>query len=418
MNRLRSRVSRVLILGAVVLAALALTSVRQQSTPSGADWPQWRGPKRDGSVLAALPATWPASLSKRWEVEVGSGYSSPVIAGNRVVVHARQGEQEIVRALDLASGKELWRAEYAAPYTVNPAARAHGPGPKSTPAIANGRVFAFGIGGVFSAYDLATGKLLWRVPAPAVLPEYGTAMSPLVDGSVVIAHVGGLNNGALTAFDAATGTPKWRWTGDGPGYGSPIVATIGGTRQLIAQTQKLMVGLDAANGALLWQLPFTTSFNQNSITPVVYQDLVVFSGLDNGITAVRLRRNGSQWTAEPAWKNDQASLFMSSAFVNGATLYGLSQRNRGQLFALDLLSGKTSWTTQGREGENASLMGNRSYLLVSTTNGELLVARAGAEKFDEVRRYKVSESALWAHPAITTGMVVVKDTQKVICWRF
>ena len=128
---------------------------------------------------AALPAQWPEALKKRWEIPVGTGHASPVVSGNRVVVIAREGDQEIVRALDVASGKEIWRAAYPAPYTVNPAARSHGPGPKSTPAIAGGRVFTFGIGGILSAFDLASGKLIWRVPAPAVLPQYGTATSPL-----------------------------------------------------------------------------------------------------------------------------------------------------------------------------------------------------------------------------------------------
>ena len=134
------------------------------------DWPQWRGPSRDGSVLAALPTQWPEALKKRWETPVGAGHASPVVSGNRVVVIAREGEQEIVRALDLASGKEIWRAANHAPYTINSAAWAHGAGPKSTPAIAGGRVFTFGIGGILSAFDLASGTLLWRVPAPAVLP--------------------------------------------------------------------------------------------------------------------------------------------------------------------------------------------------------------------------------------------------------
>ena len=143
------------------------------------DWPQWRGPSRDGSVGAALPAQWPEALKKRWEIPVGAGHASPVVSGNRVVVIAREGDQEIVRALDVASGKEIWRAAYPAPYTVNSAAWSHGAGPKSTPAIAGGRVFTLGIGGILSAFDLASGKLIWRVPAPAVLPQYGTATSPL-----------------------------------------------------------------------------------------------------------------------------------------------------------------------------------------------------------------------------------------------
>src|SRR6187431_3407629 len=145
------------------------------ATAQGQDWPQWRGPNRDGSIGAALPAQWPEALTKRWETPVGIGHASPVVSGNRVVVIGREGDQEIVRALDVASGKEIWRAAYPAPYTVNPAAWSHGAGPKSTPAIAGGRVFTFGITGILSAFDLASGKLIWRRPAPAVLPDYGAA---------------------------------------------------------------------------------------------------------------------------------------------------------------------------------------------------------------------------------------------------
>src|SRR5687768_4161548 len=234
-----------------------------------------------------MPASWPAALTKRWEIAVGAGHSSPVVSGDRVILHARQGEKEITRAVALSTGKELWRDEYAAPYAVNSAARAHGAGPKSTPAVAAGRVFTFGIGGILSALDLKTGKLLWRTPPPALLPDFGTAMSPIVDGPLVIAHMGGVNSGALTAFDAATGKTRWQWKGDGPAYASPVIATIGGTRHVITQTQKSIVSVDAASGALLWQTPFTTPYEQNSVTPVVSGDLVVYSGLDHGVTAVR-----------------------------------------------------------------------------------------------------------------------------------
>jgi outer membrane protein assembly factor BamB len=397
-----------------LVAGVAL-SLAQTTLPSS-DWPQWRGPRRDGSIGAQLPAEWPAALTKRWEVVAGAGHSSPIVAGNRVVVFTRQNDREVTRALDLATGREIWRDEYAAPYTVNSAARAHGPGPKSTPALAGGRVFTFGIGGVLSALDLATGKVFWRTNPPAVLPEYGTAGSPLVDGGVVIAHMGGRDGGAMTAFDAATGAVRWRWDGDGPGYGSPIIATLAGGRQLIAQTQKFLVGLNPGSGALLWRVPFTTSYNQNAITPVVAGNLVINSGLEKPVTAFRIQRSGSEWTAEPASTVDQASLYMSSAVVIGSTLYGLSHRNQGQLFALDPSSGKLLWTTKGREGENASLMGNRSWLLVSTTNGELIVARPSASKFDEVRRYQVSDSALWAHPAVAPRSILVKGVEKVVCW--
>src|SRR6185436_7314168 len=360
------------------------------------------------------PAEWPGALTKRWEAPVGTGHASPVVSGNRVVVIARQGDQEIVRALDVASGKEIWRAAYPAPYEINSAAWAHGAGPKSTPAIAGGRVFTFGIGGILSAFDLASGKLIWRVPAPAVLPQYGTATSPLVDGTSVIAHVGGYDSGALTSFDAATGKPRWQWKGDGPGSGSPIIATFGGVRQVIAQTQRLLVGLNASTGTLLWQVPSTDDFDQNAFTPVVFQDLLINAGIDQPLTAFRLKVVDGKWIGETAWTNPQTPMFMSTPVIIGGTIYGLTQRGRGQFVAIDAATGKTLWNTQGREGENASILGSRSWLLASTTDGNLVVARANPQKYEEVRRYQIAQSALWAYPAITGSSLIVKDVDKVI----
>ena len=416
--------SRALLLLAV-LTALAgagggevVSQAQEKPAATGTDWPQWRGPRRDGSVDAALPAQWPEALKKRWETPVGAGHASPVVSGNRVVVIAREGEHEIVRALDVASGKEAWRAAYPAPHVVHPAAQSHGPGPKSTPAIGGGRVFTFGIGGVLSAFDLASGRLLWRVPAPSVLPQYGTATSPLIDGTSVIAHLGGEENGALTSFDAASGKPRWQWAGDGPGYGSPIIATFGGVRQVIAQTQKLLVGLNASNGAVLWQLPFTTDFDQNAFTPIVFQDLLINAGLDQPLTAIRPKLDGGKWIAETVWTNLQTPMFMSSPVLIGATIYGLTLRSKGQFVAIEATSGKTLWNTQGREGENASVLGSRSWLLASTTEGNLVVARANPQKYEEVRRYQIAQSELWAHPAITGNSIIIKDVDKVICWSF
>lgn len=417
-------INRALVVWAVLTAmaasggAEAISQAQQKPAAPGTDWPQWRGPRRDGSIDAALPAQWPEALKQRWEIPVGIGHASPVVAGDRIVVIAREGEQEIVRALDVASGKEAWRAAYPVPFTVNPAAQSHGAGPKSTPAIAGGRVFTFGISGILSAFDLASGTLLWRLPAPAVLPQYGTATSPLIDGTRVIVHVGGADNGALTSFDAATGKPRWQWTGDGPGYGSPIIATFGGVRQVIAQTQKFVVGLDASSGALLWQLPFTTDFDQNAFTPIVFQDVLINAGLDHPLTAVRPKLDRGKWVVETVWTNLQTPMFMSSPVLIGGTIYGLTMRNKGQFVAIDAASGKLLWNTQGREGENASMISHRSWLLASTTDGHLVVARANPEKYEEVRRYQVAESATWAHPAITGNSIIVKDVDKVICWSF
>jgi outer membrane protein assembly factor BamB len=177
-----------------------------------------------------------------------------------------------------------------------------------------------------------------------------------------------------------------------------------------------VVGVDATNGQLLWQLPFKTAYDQNAVTPVVVRDTVIYSGLDSGTTAVRIIRKGSTWLTAPAWKNEQVSMYMSSPIVDGSTLYGLSHRNRGQFFAIDLKSGKTWWTSPGREGENASIVLAGSLLLISTTSAELIVARSNPARFDEIKRYSIADSAVWAHPAIAGNVIVVKDVDKVICW--
>lgn len=215
--------------------ALVLAVLKAPLPPP--DWPQWRGPWRNGEAMAlAKRAEWPQALKAAWKVEVGAGHSAPVVSGGRVYQFSRQGEQETLQALDLATGARVWSQSYPAPYRMNPAASSHGPGPKATPAVADGRVFTFGIAGVLSAFDAASGRVLWRrdfgQEYGATSPLFGSAQSPLVDGARVIVHVGGPGSGALTAFDAATGATAWSWKGDGPAYASPVTAQIGGLRQV------------------------------------------------------------------------------------------------------------------------------------------------------------------------------------------
>jgi outer membrane protein assembly factor BamB len=385
-------------------------------TPAAA-WAQWRGPARDGVASTfTVPATWPAQLTRKWEVPAGAGHASPLIAGSRVILHSRQGNREVVAAHDLDTGKQIWQQGVEAPYTMNPAATGHGPGPKSTPAIADGRVFTFGISGIFSAHDLATGKLLWRKNAPPAPPEFGTASSPIVDGTNVIVFLGGQNAGALTAMDAATGAVKWEWKGDGPGYSSPVIGTFGGTRQVIVQSQNKLVAVGAADGRLLWEVAIKTPYEQNSVTPLVVGDHVISAGLENPTMAYRPTRTGTQWAATPAWRNEAVSMYMSSPALSGSTLFGLSNKNRGQFFAIDAATGKTLWTTKGREAENASIVRAGDYLLMATTNSELIVARANPARYEEVKRYVVADSAMWAHPAFAGRTIIVKDVNKLIAW--
>jgi len=399
---------------ATIFSGLLLTTSVWAQAPS---WPQWRGAARDGVATFDAPRAWPASLTKVWEAQVGVGHSSPVIAGGKVVVHTREGAREVVRAFDLVTGKGLWQEAYDAPYQVNPAAQLHGPGPKSTPAIAGGRVFTLGISGVLSAFDLESGKVLWRTPAAQPQTTYGTATSPIVDGDRVIAFMGGHDKGAFTAFEAATGTVRWRWTGDGPGYASPVVAELGGTRQFVTQSQNRLVGISATDGALLWQVPLRTSFDQNSVTPLVVNGLVISSGLETPTIAYRVTRASAGWQAQEVWRNEQVSLYMSSPAATAQAIVGLSHRNRGQFVALDPATGKMLWSTRGREADHASIIRAGEWLLLSTTNSELIIARALPARLEEVKRYAIADSPTWAHPAVAGRTIVVKDVERVIVWK-
>jgi outer membrane protein assembly factor BamB len=400
-----------------VLAWLVLSLAAVHAAGAPGSWSQWRGPNRDGTTTAfAAPASWPPALAERWRTKVGLGHASPVIEGGRVYVHARQGDREVVTALDLETGRQVWSDAYEAPYRINPAAAAHGPGPKSTPAATGGALFTFGISGILTAYDTATGKVRWRTRPVQDQPVFGTATSPLVDGAHVIVHVGGQESGALTAFDAATGEVRWRWTGGAPAYASPVIATFGGVRQLVTQSRTHVVGVAAADGRLLWEIPFTTPYDQNAVTPLVLGDTVIYSGLSGGTTAVRPRREGQRWTVAPVWKNDEVALYMTSPVAQGTTLFGLSHRNRGQFFALDAETGKTLWTTRGREADNAALVAIGGAILALTTNSELIVLRPSATAFEEVRRYDVAPTPTWAHPALDGRRIVVKDQDSVIAW--
>lgn len=394
-----------------VSVSLWLTS----DTVAAQQWPQWRGPARDGVAQATAPAAWPAALTRKWKIPVGSGYSTPIVVDTRVFVHARDAEQETVTAYDVETGRQIWRDGYPAPYRVNQAAAAHGPGPKSSPAWAQGRLYTIGISGILSCYDAASGRVIWRKQPSPEQPIYGVATSPVVVDGVVWAFVGGTAKGALVGLDAVTGVVRRQWTGGAPAYASPVVATLAGVRQLVTQSRAHVVGV-GLDGKLLWQIPIESPYDQNSVTPIVVGDLVVFSALSNPTTAVRIGRSGPTFTPQEVWKNTDVSMYMSTAVVAGDALVGLGQRNRGQFFAIDWKTGRTLWTTRGRETDNAALIRVPGYTLIQTTEGELIVARDSATAFDVVKRYDVAESATWAHPALAGKRLLVRDANSLTLW--
>lgn len=403
------------LIGMIVFVALVAETAGQG--PS-ADWPQWRGPNRDGALAAfTAPASWPDLLTQKWKVEVGSGYATPLVVGNRLYLFSRQGENEVMSALDPESGKAIWQTRYPASFTMNSAAARHGPGPKSTPVFTNGRLYSIGMTGIVTAFDATTGKQLWQKPGSSVVPMYTShSFSPLVDRGLVVFHVGGHNQGALTAFDANTGDAKWSWNGDGPGYGSPIVADLGGTRQIVAITQAKVVGVDAATGTLLWERPFVSPNFTNSITPILYGQMLIISGNGGPAVAFSVRRQNNQWVTENVWENADVPFRMSNGVIVRDALFSLSTRNMGQYFSVDAKTGKTLWTSEARQAGNAAIVSAGDLVFSLEDDGELVVFRSSPAAFEQVRRYKVAESDTWTQPAISGNRVFVKDVSTLALW--
>lgn len=379
------------------------------------DWPQWRGPHRDGVAIGfPEPKAWPEKLTLKWKVAVGEGHASPVVADGRIYVHTRQGDREVVTALRPENGQTVWQEGYAAPYTMNPAATSHGKGVKSTPVVQDGRIFTFGIAGTLSCFDAKTGKPQWRKEFGS--PDFGVATSPVVDGGMVIVHVGGETQGALTAFDAATGVEKWSWKGDGPAYASPIVVEIAGARQVVTQSRDNIIGVAAATGALLWRIPFKTVYAQNIVTPVLYRDTLIFSGIEKPVMGVRVIKHGAEWTTETIWQNKDFSMYMSSPVVAGDLLFGFTERKRGQFFCLRPSDGTALWSSDGRQGDNAAIVAAGSVLLILTPDANLTVARQSDKAFEPLRKYSVADSATWAHPVVLGRGILIKDATNLALW--
>src|SRR5262245_29228870 len=212
------------------------------------DWPQWRGPARDGKATGfEAPKTWPKELTRKWKVTVGEGVATPALVGDKLYVFARADGAETTRCLEAASGKELWKDKYDSLGASGPASGFSGP--RSSPSVADGKVVTLGVRGVWSCLDAKDGKLLWRKDDfKGATPKFYTASSPLIVDGVCVAEVGGSENGGVVACELTSGKEKWRWTGDGPSYSSPLLMNIGGTRVVIAMSDAKLVALGVTDG--------------------------------------------------------------------------------------------------------------------------------------------------------------------------
>ena len=358
------------------------------------------------------PATWPETLTRRWRVEVGDGYASPLIVGPTVFVFSRQRRTRgAAGARCRDRGRALAVRLHARLYTQRPTA-AHGAGPKATPLAHEGKVFTHGISGIVAAFDAQTGMLLWRTDAPAEAPYFSAASSPLGLPGAVVVHPG--NYDALTAFDASTGAVKWR-TGAGGFFMSPVLATLQGVPQVLSVTQAGVMSVSASDGRMLWEYAWPGA-RQGGIMPTVHGNEVVVSAAGSGVLAVRPTMRNGAWTVEKVWETAEAEMYLSHPVVVGETLYGFSTKARGQLFALDLRDGHTRWLGPPRQATNVAVTKAGNFLLLLEDDGELIVAWADNNAFDPVKRYRVGESATWAQPVVSGRRILIRDGNALTMW--
>jgi len=412
------------------------------------DWPQWRGPNRDAKATGFnAPRTWPKELTQKWKVTVGNGVATPALVGDKLYVFAREEGNEITRCLDAATGKELWQDKYEA----QPARGAAGsfPGPRSSPTVADGKVVTLGVQGTLSCLDAATGNLVWRKDEfKGSVPRFFTSSSPIIVDGLCIAQLGGDSQGAIVAYDLATGNEKWKWAGDGTAYASPVLSTVDGTRLIVAETADNIVGIGIADGKPQWQTPFKVRYN--ACTPIVDGQTVIYSGSGKGTKAVRIEKQGDKLTAKELWNNPETAVQFNTPVVKNGLVFGLSDRDN--FFCISEENGKTAWSTprtkpsaagqpggagqaggkgqQGGKGGRGmrggrggmggagygSIVDADSVLVALTPSMELIVFEPGDKEFKQVAKYKVAATPTYAYPVLSGNRIFIKDQDSVTLW--
>lgn len=420
-----------------ILLALACAAAASATFATADDWPQWRGPNRDGKVTGfKAPATWPSDLAQKWKVAVGEGVSTPALVDGKLYVFSRQEGSEVLRCLEAASGKELWQERYESLGATGPASGFSGP--RSSPTVAEGKVVTIGVRGVISCLDAASGKLVWRKDDFKSYPRFHPSSSPIIMNGLCIAQLGGGNVGGIFAYDLATGAEKWKWTGGAPAYASPVVASVGGETLIIANTETAMVAVDAATGNLAWDGSAGAQgggrggrggMDYKAATPIVNGQTIYSSG--SGIKALQFERTGSGLAAKELWNNAESSVQFNTPVLKNGYLFGLTPRN--DLFCLNASTGESAWTApvakassgnedgggggrrggRGGGGGFGSIVDAGSVLIALTPSSELVIFEPSEKAFHEVARIKVSASPSHAHPVLIGNQIYIKDQNSV-----
>ena len=395
----------ILAVGAVVLGT---------SLVLAQDWPQWRGVNRDGKVTGfTAPETWPEQFTERWKVSVGAADATPALVGDRLYVFTRQGADEVILCLNADTGDKIWDDKYAAP-AVTGAAAGH-PGPRSSPVVADGKVCTLGVSGIVSCLDATSGKLIWRKDdSGGQWPRFFTSYSPIIVDGTCIAHVGGSSDGPMIAYDLATGDAKWKWTGDGPSYASPVLMTVGGTKLLASMTNAKVVAIDVADGKTAWETPFAVrGRGYNAATPIVDGQTLIYTGSGRGTKAVQLEKQGDAFVAKDLWSNPLGVQFSTPVLKDGM-LYGISER--GNIFCINAKTGETAWTDSVNRGQYGGIVDAGSVLMALPTKGDLVVFRPDDKAYAQVADIKVANTETYAYPVVAGKRVFIKDQDNLILW--
>ena len=396
------------------LGALVILAAGLQAT----DWSQWRGSGRDGHA-PFLSSLGPGAESRSvWRIEVGEGQASPVVADDRVVLFDRVDDEERVSAFDLETGESIWSFAEPVRFKAGMGGGHYGAGPKSTPAIADQLVVTYGVKSVLTVRHLENGEIAWRRDLhdehsdPTL--HWGNSMSPIaVDGRVVIQY-GNAKNGGVRAFDLQSGKPLWSIDGYGNSYSSPVLFDASeGPEHLVLMSYEGPLGV-SLEGEVLWSIEAPMSFSrQNTATPVIAGDLLIFGSESRPLRAFRLKPSGAVWKPEPVWSRDDLSIDMASPVAFDERVCAVITQKRGQLVCLDSATGKEILRSAPRFDDYAVLLVTSESLLVLRPDGDLLSLDRETSSFEPETEMQVSSSEVWAHPAVLAEGLVIKSFDRL-----
>lgn len=384
-------------------------------------WPQIGGQGRDFHCEhVELRTDWPKSgLKVVWSHAFGEGYSGIVLEGGRLVSMYRDGDEEIVACLDAETGRTLWSHRYHDPVDTSQFAARYGFGPRSTPLIVNKLVFTVGFNGILHCLDLETGQVKWTVDLvkqfKAALPRWGYANSPIAFGERIILPVGG-PGAALVSFDQASGRVVWRRHDFENSYGSPIVVEVDGLRHMVCLMAREVIGIDPADGRLLWRHPHEGQWLNNIPNPVVCSDntLLVTSEGDAGTRLLKLNRVKDRIAVREMWWTRKFRVVHRNVLRIGDVAYGSSGDFGPTAFsAIALRNGEVRW--QDRTLRRCGILRVRDKLLLMEESGELILAAPGADGMTVHARANVLDEPAWTIPTLVGKRLYLRDRRSVKC---